>query len=65
MEWPPCHHESVIPHFVEAVAKFMEPSLVRAVYPRFEGVCPECNEPVVVYASNEHFIYGAWDVDKH
>jgi len=31
---------------------------IRKRYPRFDGVCPDCNQQVIVYASMHQYIAG-------
>lgn len=55
-----CKHESVLPKFDWEVAQTMTPYEVRKQFPRFSGVCPDCDEKVIVYASYEHYLSGDW-----
>jgi len=55
-----CKHEAVLPQFDWETAQTMTPTEVRKKFPRFHGVCPGCNEQVVVYASYEHYLSGDW-----
>jgi hypothetical protein len=55
-----CAHPKCTPPFDEAAAKGASASEVRKRWPRFDGVCPDCNERVLGYASSMHYIMGDW-----
>jgi hypothetical protein len=55
-----CTHAQVKPAFnVNAVAD-LPPEEIRRIWPRFEGVCPDCQSQLILYASAEHYTCGDW-----
>lgn len=50
-----CQHESVMPEFDPEDAENLSYEEVLKKYPRFHGVCPDCNQQVILYASAAHF----------
>jgi hypothetical protein len=57
---PECKHESVWPEFDEEEAKQHPAFYIRKRWPRFDGVCPDCKETVILYASWAHYVLGCW-----
>lgn len=55
----PCQHEKVQPTFPEGAGS-LPVSEIRRLYPRFDGVCPDCGERWILYASIEHYVAGDW-----
>lgn len=55
-----CEHGRCRPQFDAGAARGLSDQEVRRRWPRFEGVCSECGERVIVYASAEHFVMGDW-----
>lgn len=55
-----CKHESCTPEFDPELAKGLSSSEVQRKFPRFDGVCPDCQGLVIVYASAAHYILGDW-----
>ena len=55
-----CKHPAVTPKFDKEVASGLTVSQVRKRFPRFFGKCPDCDFDGIIYASNEHFLYGDW-----
>lgn len=60
---PSCSHSAVTPKMTreeEKEAHALRPHEVRKRWPRFQGICPECNQQVIAYASMAHYILGDW-----
>lgn len=57
---PECQHPKCIPAFDEAAAQSLNHLEVRNRWPRFCGVCPDCKEQVIAYASTAHYVLGDW-----
>jgi len=57
---PECAHPLCIPSFDAEAARGLSDKEVRRRWPRFQGVCPNCNAQVIAYASFEHFTMGDW-----
>lgn len=55
-----CTHPQCSPAFDGNNVRGMTAIEVRVLYPRFSGVCPDCGQRVIVYASFEHYIAGDW-----
>lgn len=55
-----CPHEKVQPTFDERTARDCSAKMVRKLWPRFDGTCPDCEQHLILYASTAHFIYGDW-----
>lgn len=53
-----CQHAKCQPAWDAEKAKGMDEREIRKVFPRFDGVCPDCKERVIVYASFEQYIGG-------
>lgn len=53
-----CQHLKVMPTFDEGAARGLSASEVRRRWPRFEGVCPDCGQRGVIYASYMHYLAG-------
>jgi len=52
-----CKHEKCIPDYESGS---MSSDEVVKKYPRFDGICPDCGNHVIVYNSFEHYIAGDW-----
>lgn len=57
---PACEHKLISPPYDEQAAKGLSVHEVRERWPRFDGICPECRQKVIVYASFLHFLRGDW-----
>lgn len=55
-----CAHASCVVKFDPEAASTMTTVEVRKNFPRFFGLCPECEEQVIIYASRKHFVMGDW-----
>lgn len=55
-----CKHSKVMPSFDEKAAENLTEVEVRTRWPRFMGVCPDCQKHLILYASVEHQVYGDW-----
>lgn len=55
-----CTHPKCRPEFDEEKAKHMHPAQIQKTFPRFQGVCPDCGQEIIKYASREHQYYGDW-----
>jgi len=55
-----CHHEKVMPVVNDDELLSMSSYEVRDKYPRFFGVCPDCKQRVICYASMKHYVAGDW-----
>ena len=55
-----CAHLAHLPHYNAAACQQESPGNVRIKYPRYEGVCSTCRQPVRVYHSFEHYLAGGW-----
>jgi hypothetical protein len=44
----------------EAAARGLSAEEVRKRWPRFYGLCPDCNTEVIHYASTAHYVLGDW-----
>lgn len=53
-----CEHEKCAPRWDAEAARSMDSHEVRTNFPRFSGVCPDCQQRVIVYASFEQYIAG-------
>ncbi len=53
-----CRHLQVTPDFDEDEVYGLDAYEIRKKYPRFEGVCPDCGQQVIVYASAAQYILG-------
>ena len=53
-----CKHLSVMPDFDEKAARLLPAREIRKRWPRFDGICLECNEQLILYASMAHYFYG-------
>jgi len=57
---PKCDHNSSVPEFDEVASFGLEEKEIRRRWPRFFGICPDCQERVILYANEKHFIRGDW-----
>jgi hypothetical protein len=55
-----CHHNAVLVAFDEQAAKGLSADEVRKRWPRFFGICPDCGDRLIKYASWAHFTSGDW-----
>lgn len=55
-----CRHFGCIPPFDEKAAIGLDDREARKRWPRFHGVCLECGESLIAYASESHYILGDW-----
>jgi hypothetical protein len=55
-----CRHLKCIPKFDETESHFLKAAEVRALWPRFVGICPDCEKHVTCYASYVHLLAGDW-----
>lgn len=55
-----CSHPKCLPAFDKELAKNMSSGMVKRLWPRFEGNCPDCGSQLIAYASFEHYISGDW-----
>lgn len=55
-----CGHLAVVPPFDGQAAEGLPSWRVRERWPRFFGVCPDCGEKVICYASTAHCLAGDW-----
>jgi hypothetical protein len=55
-----CKHLKCLPEFDKSTAQKMSVSEIRKAFPRFSGICPDCGNNVMVYASYEHYLMGDW-----
>ncbi len=53
-----CTHAKCMPEFNEEEAEKMTAKQIREKYPRFQGICPDCGEQLIMYASTKQYIYG-------
>jgi hypothetical protein len=66
IEMPPttetvkCQHLKVQPTFDREASEGLSAEEVRKRWPRFMGVCPDCGEHWILYASMEHYLAGDW-----
>jgi hypothetical protein len=58
--WPACQHDSVTVSFDPKAAKGLSAHEVRMRWPRFSGMCPQCQCRLIKYASAEHYYAGDW-----
>ena len=55
-----CEHTSVMPTYDSEEAKGKTAMEVREKWPRFFGVCPDCGQQAILYASFEQYVMGDW-----
>jgi hypothetical protein len=55
-----CKHPKVTPEFSSTLAALSTVEQIRERWPRFDGICPDCSDHVIVYASYEHYVAGDW-----
>lgn len=55
-----CRHESVMPKVSDDQLEGLSADEVREKYPRFFGVCPDCGQRLILYASAMHYVAGDW-----
>ena len=60
VEGEECEHASVMPSFDEEAARGKSSTEVRKMWPRFFGICPDCGQQYILYASYSHYLMGDW-----
>lgn len=55
-----CKHTKVQPKFNIEEAEGLTSYEVRKRWPRFHGICPDCGQYLILYASFEHYVSGDW-----
>lgn len=58
--FPQCKHPRCAVAFDEDAARGLSAEEVRKRWPRFYGLCPDCNTEVIRYASTAHRVLGDW-----
>lgn len=53
-----CTHPKCTPAFDEEAAKGLDAAEIQRRWPRFDGVCPDCGERMIIYASFMQYIAG-------
>jgi len=57
----PCNHDKHFPEVPSStVLVAMSDAEVRRDYPRFDGVCEDCGQRVILYGSYTHLVAGDW-----
>lgn len=55
-----CEHKNINVPYDPVEAKNMTAEEIKLKFPRFWGNCPDCGQPMIAYASFEHYIAGDW-----
>jgi hypothetical protein len=53
-----CLHSKCEPEFDEKACENLSAAEVQHRYPRFDGICPDCGEHLIMYKNTLHYLMG-------